>query len=578
MKTNLKKSIAILCWIFILPLSSFAQTYTINTGGTVNTCSGTLYDSGGAGANYGASENYSMSFCSSTPGQCLSITFNSAPTFGADPGFNPRDRILIYDGPSTAYALMQNINSNNVGGLSFPLTLTSSTGCLTIRFSSNADATTGNFSATLSCAACPVQPVYNNPNGFVYTCNSLFYDQGGSAGQYANNLNRTTKFCAADGTCIRVSFSSFNTESGWDFLYIYDGNSTSAPLIGSYSGSSSPGVVTSTSGCLTFNFQSDGSTRAAGWAATVSCVPCGTPPPPSQQNCTGAQSVCTNQTISGNSSGSGSVVDLNSGNDGCLYGENQTTWWYFSPSTSGTVAFTIDPANNSDDYDFAIWGPLGGLNCPPAAGPVRCSYSSVTDQTGLNSSASDNSEDALGNSWVAPLNVTAGQIYILVVDNYSETFQPYDLSWNLTNGATLDCSPLPVEFMDFLGQKKSGYNELIWMTASEINNDYFIVERSTDGNNWMTIGTVKGSGNSNSPINYSMKDSDFNQGRINYYRLSQVDLDGKHKELDITSIDNKNPENKVLRKINLLGQEVTEGYHGYVLLIHEDNTVTMTLW
>lgn len=578
MMTN-KINIFILSIVINIGLSStvIGQTYNINTGGTINTCSGTLYDSGGSGGNYAANENYTMSFCSSTPGQCLSITFNSAPNLGTNPATNPRDRITIYDGPTTAYANIGNINSQNVGTLTFPLTVTSSTGCLTIRFSSNNDGSQGTgFAATLSCSSCPVQPVYNNPSGFVYTCNSLFYDSGGPSGQYGNGQNRTTKFCAADGTCIRVSFTSFSTESGWDILYIYDGNSTAAPLIGSYSGTNSPGVVTATSGCLTFNFQSDANTRDAGWVATVSCVPCGTPPPASQQNCNGGVTVCNNQTISGNSSGSGSITDLGSGNDGCLYGENQTTWWYFSPATSGTIGFTIDPVNNSDDYDFAIWGPLSGVTCPPASGPVRCSYSALTDQTGLGNGAGDLTEGSGGNSWVAPLAVLADEVYILVVDNFSETTQPYNLSWNLSGGATLDCTPLPVSFQEFLGVNKGKYNELIWLTASEFNNDYFIIERSLDGELWTFIDQLDAVGTTTSKSNYKIVDQNYRRGAVNYYRLSQVDVDGSKKELDVLSIDNLNDSDRIVKRLNLIGQEVNEFYHGLVIIMYEDGSIVKT--
>ncbi len=87
-------------------------------------------------------------------------------------------------------------------------------------------------------------------------------------------------FSAPAGSCLTMNFSSFNTESCCDFLRIYDGPNGGAPLIGTYSGGSSPGSITSSGSALTFSFSSDGSIPGAGWAANFSCGgSCvGTPP------------------------------------------------------------------------------------------------------------------------------------------------------------------------------------------------------------------------------------------------------------------------------------------------------------
>ncbi|MBK7183142.1 MAG: hypothetical protein IPH89_09495 [Bacteroidetes bacterium] len=243
---------------------TIGQTYTINTGGSVTTCSGTIYDSGGSGGNYGNNENNIMTFCSSSS-NCISITFTA---FDVE---NNYDRLRIYDGPTTAYAVAGNYDNSNIPAL--PFTITSTSGCLTLRFTSDGS-NTGNFAATINCAACPATPSYNNPNGFIYNCNALFYDNGGSAGNYTKNQNRTTKICSNSSNCVIATFTSFTTEASVDILRIYDGNSTAATLIGAYSGTTSPGTITSSTGCLTFNFTSDNTnTNFAGWAATISVAP-----------------------------------------------------------------------------------------------------------------------------------------------------------------------------------------------------------------------------------------------------------------------------------------------------------------
>jgi hypothetical protein len=506
-----------------------AQTYTINQGGSISTCSGTIYDSGGSGGNYSANENYTMTFCSNSS-NCLRITLSR--DFSGDVG----DKIILYDGPTTAYAVIDNID----GAQSFTngTQYTSTSGCITIKFKSDADVTVGSgFSAVISCVACAATPSYNNPSGFIYTCSANFYDWKGPSTNYTNNLNKTTKFCSSNGTCIKATFSSFSTESGLDVLSIYDGNSTSASLIGTYSGTSSPGIVTSTTGCLTFNFVSDASIVSTGWEAAISCVNCGTPPPAEVENCVGATTVCSDQAFSGNSGGSGSVVDLNSSNYGCLFGENQSSWYYFSPTASGVVELNITPANGTDDYDFAIWGPMSTITCPPSGNPIRCSWAAGGGTTGLKLLSGDASEGAGGDRFVNQLNVTAGEKYILIVDNYLESSQPFTLDWTLSGGATLGCTPLPIELLSFTAKNEGKHNLLKWTTATEINNNYFNVERSVDAKIFESFATVNGAGNSNTAMNYSINDTQPYNG-LTYYRLKQTDYNGDYSYSNIISIEN----------------------------------------
>lgn len=75
---------------------------------------------------------------------------------------------------------------------------------------------------------------------------------------------------------------------------------------------------------------------------------------------------------------------------------------------------------------------------------------------------------------------------------------------------------------------------LSWDTFSEQNNDYFEVSRSTDGQNFAVIGAIKGKGNSNQRNLYNYLDKTPKSGN-NYYKLVQVDLDEKRKELGIRS-------------------------------------------
>jgi hypothetical protein len=86
-------------------------------------------------------------------------------------------------------------------------------------------------------------------------------------------------------------------------------------------------------------------------------------------------------------------------------------------------------------------------------------------------------------------------------------------------------SPLPVELVKFNGECKEGAVQLSWITASESNNDYFAVERSSDGQSFVEIGRVNGFGSSSQQHNYQFTDP-FSNGATIYYRLRQTDYNG----------------------------------------------------
>jgi hypothetical protein len=110
----------------------------------------------------------------------------------------------------------------------------------------------------------------------------------------------------------------------------------------------------------------------------------------------------------------------------------------------------------------------------------------------------------------------------------------YSNGQNYNLGTLGDCAfktyvntSLPVELLSFTGQKLNDIIKLDWSTASEINNDYFSVERSSDGNYFSEIGKVNGGGSSSELLNYSFEDNHPVDG-INYYRLKQVDFNGDY--------------------------------------------------
>lgn len=100
--------------------------------------------------------------------------------------------------------------------------------------------------------------------------------------------------------------------------------------------------------------------------------------------------------------------------------------------------------------------------------------------------------------------------------------------WILVDNST----PLPVTLLNFEVDCENGFTVLNWSTASEINNDYFVIEKSTDAINFFPIATVQGNGNSNTVLSYTYTDETPNYATT-YYRLKQVDFDGKFEYFNV---------------------------------------------
>lgn len=312
-------------------------------------------------------------------------------------------------------------------------------------------------------------------------------------------------------------------------------------------------------------------------------------------NCDLAELLCSNSSLAGNSSGGG-VQELTAANRGCLSTEHQSSWYYLNVQTGGSLTMMIDPASNSDDYDFAIWGPFtaatAGVNCPPVSAPIRCSFSSLDDRTGLQSmnlgtpsgcgflglfscppsAVGDVTEGAGGDSFVLPLNVLANQVYILLVDNFSTSSNPYSMSFGGTS--VLGCTPviLPVDLLYFEAERDEVGNVLQWKTENETNNDYFEVEWTTDPTKvdlWKSIGTV----NSKGAGVYTLLHSDYKRNVLNYYRLTQTDNNGAKDTLGLKVVDNTIKYQEILKVVNNLGQTVDINTKGIVIIIYTDGKI-----
>jgi len=130
-------------------------------------------------------------------------------------------------------------------------------------------------------------------------------------------------------------------------------------------------------------------------------------------------------------------------------------------------------------------------------------------------SSSNTWEDWQSSPLVDPSNNT------ISININSSTLQ-YSV-WTLVD----ETQPLPITLLSFWINCNT--NTFNWTTASEVNNQYFILEGSDNGINWTSIDTLQGAGNSNSILNYQTQVKE----RFGYYRLTQVDFDGQSETFDI---------------------------------------------
>jgi len=133
-------------------------------------------------------------------------------------------------------------------------------------------------------------------------------------------------------------------------------------------------------------------------------------------------------------------------------------------------------------------------------------------------------------------------------------------------------NPLPLEVLNFNIHLQNDTALLFWETLSEINKDYFVIERSIDGINFSSIGKVNAAGNSSEKQSYHYKNILPHPG-IFYYRIKQVDFNNIYDYSEIKAIHLKNS-SKVLFYPNPLNQ-------GKPLTIHMDEkkeTIKITIF
>ncbi|MEO1714147.1 MAG: T9SS type A sorting domain-containing protein [Bacteroidota bacterium] len=218
-------------------------------------------------------------------------------------------------------------------------------------------------------------------------------------------------------------------------------------------------------------------------------------------------------------------------------------------STSGTYTVTVTNACGST---------IESIDIKAGVEPVISNQTCVNTGNTLTTvvTASDPTGEGLSFQWledgvpissggdfvITPLSATESQLVVNNIASSAYNLSIFTCEVSTTCGATnsFGCLAVPVEFLYFRGGATEEGILLEWATATETDNEGFMVERSFDGGEFKEMGQIQGAGNSQSELNYSFLDrAPLRENYVGpvYYRLKQMDFDGAFEYSTVISLD-----------------------------------------
>lgn len=443
----MKKLTCILLWIVILILGRVGElcaqnTYNVPVSGqnSITTCDAIIYDNGGPLDNYSRNCNGSIVINPGTPNGVLAITSGN---FSTERNY---DYIIVYSGVGTSGTQLARLES--AGSVLTPIVSQDPSGALTILFHSDNSSQRSGFELNVQCV---VQMSDNDYTG----CSFVWTDQSGY-GNYSNNQNVIQRIFSPNGEHLWVSFHQFSLSSG-DYLYVYDGNTTSASLIGTYTGVSLPSDIVSSSDCLTFLFTSNSQGVSSGWVASVECTSCPSGSNPKSVR-TGSPCAfdnihpfCTDENGGNYQYASGTTGSANdffgSGRVACLLSTPAPAWYYMRISNPGNITIRIQ---QSTDVDFACWGPFNAESQEEFIENLCCGFYDLNIASSQNNTSSsahypygnlvDCSYDPRVYEYCNIPNAQTGEYYLLLITNFSQVAGSINFYATQSSTATTDCA------------------------------------------------------------------------------------------------------------------------------------------
>lgn len=454
-----------------LNISAPYQMDLVN-GMIISTCSGNFYDSGGSGGAYSNNENYSVTFCSAS-GLPLKFDFSSSGNLDLN-GANG-DTLFFYDGMTATGTPIAILTSADDVAFTQLMINTFST-CVTIVWKSDGSVTDGGWDAVITCGAAP-SCLSNMPAADIFgqattICNiddycgttASYYGEDGPFNFFGGGNCPTPDDGLFAGTIENNSwlkFQALSTTATFNFNVPTGGGCVSGIQVGVYAFNESTHLFSLKSPCAL----TDGS-HSGSFTVTASSLT------PGEMYYV--------------------MIDGNAG-DQCDYTLGVSTGVaIINAGADQSVCGTVATLNATSTLNTGTWSVLSG------AGTFADPNSPNTTVSGLNPGAN--------------------------VFLWSATS---DLCGDVMDSVTVfSNSCLPVTMLELDAAYVSDLTVRVnWAIASEINNDYFTVDRSANGFDFSSIAEVDGQGNSNIVYHYSIPDN-VPERQTWYYRIRQTDFDG----------------------------------------------------
>ena len=382
----------------------------------LNASSGTLTDGSGS-ANY---DNNSSCKWVIAPAGATQISLNFT-TLNTEASY---DFVRVYNGPDDTFPLLGTYSGST---LPSSISTTAGVGAMCIKFTSDTSNTfsgwSANYTSVVSIPTC---------NGFTaLTLPTGSFSDGSGANNYTNNQQCIWYIAPPCATSVTLSFSAFNTELNYDGVAIYNSLTATTP-IATYSGTSLPSSVTSSTGVMLVAFISDFSTTSQGFTANYTST---------------GTSFCSG-TTNLNTLDYGTISDGSGSNNYC---NNSNCSWLIQPPNATSVTLNFTAFN---------------LEQPSTDGNSIYDLVEVFDGT---SSSAASLGKFTGSNLPQAITSTGGSIFVKFTSDFSDTYQGWTANYTSTqnsycNSTTTSLTATSGAFTDGSGVDKYANNsECTWL-------------------------------------------------------------------------------------------------------------------
>ncbi|PCJ64826.1 MAG: hypothetical protein COA58_11155 [Bacteroidetes bacterium] len=220
---------------------------------------------------------------------------------------------------------------------------------------------------------------------------------------------------------------------------------------------------------------------------------------------------------------------------------------FFNSTNGYSVSVAVEPVDVIPASTSCTWGynynveldyvvTFSGTNIPSSMYTLQGELTCGTDVLFFNLNNSPGSGTLI--TTVNPYRNASDCNTVTIADLNCNSMEISIEGFNLapTTGTCAPVAGLPVEFASLEGTRAGKNIVLEWQTASELNNDYFTIEKLNDHKEWEEVNTLEGMGTSNSITDYTYTDNVNATGTVNY-RIKQTDFDGASTYSDVIQIE-----------------------------------------